>query len=77
MAAALFVVVLGYVFLVLTVVFAIAAAFGGGHMWIAVIGAAAFLHLGGAVLLVWLAQRRCKTGVCNNTLAELKHDQNG
>jgi len=74
-AGALFVAVLGYVFLVITLVFAIAAALGGGSAWIAVMGAAAILHLGGAVLLAWLARRRCKTGAFEDTLAELKEDQ--
>ena len=74
-AGALFIAVLGYVFLVITVVFAIAASFGGGRAWIAVMGAAAVLHLGGAVLLVWLARRRCMPGAFEDTRAELKKDQ--
>ena len=74
-AGALFIAVPGYVFLVLTAIFAIGAAFGGGGAWIAVMGAAAILHVGGAALLVWLALRRCKTGVFEDTRAELKEDQ--
>ena len=56
-------------------VFAIASAFGGGRAWIAVMGGSAILHLGGAVLLVWLASRRCKTGAFEDTRAELKNDE--
>lgn len=74
-AGALFIAVLGYIFLIVTAAFAIAAAFGGGSAWIAVMGGAAFLHLGGAGLLLWLARRRCKTGAFEDTLAELKKDQ--
>ncbi len=74
-AGALFIALLGYVFLVLTVVFAIAAAFGGGKAWLAVMGGAAILHLVGAVLLVGLARRRCKTGAFEDTRAEFKKDE--
>ncbi len=74
-AGALFIAVLGYVFLVITLVFAIAAAFGGGRSWIVVMGAAALLHLGGAAFLVWLARRRCTTAAFEDTRAELKKDQ--
>ena len=74
-AVALFIAVLGYVFLVLTTVLTIAAAFGGGKAWIAVMGGAAILHLAGAVLLVSLARRRCKTGAFEDTRAELKKDE--
>ena len=74
-AGALFIAVLGYVFLVLTVVFAIASALGGGRAWIAVMGGSAILHLAGAVLLVWLASRRCKTGAFEDTRTELKKDE--
>lgn len=74
-AGALFIAVLGYVFLIVATVFAIGAAFGGGSAWIAVMGGAALLHLGGAGLLLWIARRRCKAGAFENTLAELKKDQ--
>ena len=74
-AGALFIAVLGYVFLIITLVFGIAAAFDGASAWIAVMGAAALLHLGGAALLLWVARRRCKGGAFDDTLAELKKDQ--
>ncbi|MEO6740889.1 MAG: phage holin family protein [Chthoniobacteraceae bacterium] len=74
-AGALFIAVLGYVFLVITAVFAIAAACGGDRAWIAVMGGAAVLHLGGAALLVWLARRRSMPGAFEDTRAELKKDQ--
>lgn len=73
-AGSLFVAVLGYVFLVITAVFGIAAAFDGKNAWIAVMGGAALLHLGGAVMLVVLARRRLKTGAFSHTLEELKKD---
>jgi len=73
-AGALFVAVLGYLFLVITAVFAIAAAFDSASAWIAVMGTIALLHLGGAALLIFLAIRRVKTGAFDDTLAELKKD---
>jgi uncharacterized membrane protein YqjE len=74
-AGALFVAVLGYIFLVITAVFGIAAAFDAKHAWIVVLGVAAALHLGGAVVLVLLARQRVKGGVFASTLEELKKDQ--
>ena len=67
--------VLGYVFLVTTAVFGVAAAFDGRHAWILVMGAAALIHLGGAVALVFLGLRRIRTGAFSSTLDELKRDQ--
>ena len=50
-----------------------------GFWWrqgrIAVMGGSAILHLRGAVLLVWLASRRCKTGAFEDTRTELKKDE--
>ena len=74
-AGALFIAVLGYVFLVITVVFAIAAAFDARSAWLWVLAAAAFLHLGGAAALVWLAYQRVQAGAFPATLEELKKDQ--
>lgn len=74
-AGGLVVAVLGYVLLIITVVFGIAAAFQGAHVWIFVMGGAALLHLGGAVTLVILAWRRLKTGAFHTTLEELKKDR--
>ena len=72
--AALFVAVLGYVFLVITAVFGIAAAWDWDHAWIVVLGVAALLHLGGAVALVFVARGKVKGGVFEATIEELKKD---
>lgn len=72
--AALFVAVLGYVFLVITMVFAIAAAWDWEHAWIVVLGGAALLHLGGAVALVFVARGKVKSGAFEITIEELKKD---
>ena len=72
---ALFVAVLGYVFLVITAVFAVAAGFDGDHAWIIVMGVAAVVHLGGAALLVFLAWRRVQGGAFDETISEFKKDQ--
>ena len=72
---ALFVAVLGYVFLVITLVFALAAAFDSAHAYLWVMAAAALLHLAGAAALVWLASRRLGQGAFPETLAEFQKDQ--
>lgn len=75
LAGGVFVAVLGYVFLVITAVFGIAAACASPHAWIWVLGGAAVLHFGGAVALVLLARQRLKADAFFHTLAELKKDQ--
>ncbi|MEO7318690.1 MAG: phage holin family protein [Chthoniobacteraceae bacterium] len=75
LAGALFVAILGYVFLIITLVFAIAAAFDSAHAWLGVMAAAALLHLAGAAALVWLAGRRLRKGAFPATLAEFQKDQ--
>src|SRR6187551_3741623 len=70
-AAALVLVFLGYLFLIITAVFAIAALFGGGNTWIAVLGVAALLHLGGAVGLVLAARKKVQAGAFQITAEEL------
>lgn len=74
-AAGLFIAVLGYVFLVITAVFAIAAAFESRHAWIVVLGGAALLHFAGAAALGVLARRQMRIGAFSGTLEELKKDQ--
>lgn len=68
-------ILLGYIMLVITIVFALALLFGGGNAWIAVMGGAALLHIGGAVALVLLAKKRTKTAAFPETIEELKKDQ--
>lgn len=74
-AGALFIAVLGYVFLVITLVFAIAAAFDAPHAWLWVMAAAAFLHLAGAAALVFIAWSRVRAGAFPATLSEFRKDQ--
>lgn len=74
-AGALFIAVLGYVLLVITVVFAIAAAWDWEYAWLVVLGVAALAHLGGAVGLVLLAKGKLQGGIFPETMAELKNDQ--
>ena len=71
----LFVAVLGYVFLVITAVFGIAAAWSWRYAWIVVLGAAALLHLFGAVALILLAVRKFKGGAFETTIEEIGKDQ--
>ena len=74
-AGALFVTVLGYVFLVITVVFAIASAFEARHAWLWVMAAAALLHLAAAGGMAFFAWTRVRTGAFPDTLAEFRKDQ--
>ena len=72
---ALFVAILGYVLLVITLVFAIAAAWEWKHAWLVVLAVAALVHLGGAVALAWLAKGKLQSAAFTETMAELKKDQ--
>jgi uncharacterized membrane protein YqjE len=74
-AAALVLVFLGYVFLIITAVFGIAALLGGGNAWIAVLGVAALLHLGGAFGLVLAARKKVQGGAFHITAEELSKDR--
>ena len=75
MVVGLFIAVLGYVFFVTTMVFAIAAAFDGKHAWIFVMAGASLLHIGGAAALMVIGARRMRTGAFSNTLEEFKKDK--
>lgn len=72
---ALVVLIFGYFFLVIGLVFLIALAFGGGNAWIWVLLAAAVLHILGAVILLLVAKGRLGTALFPLTLDELKKDQ--
>ena len=74
-AGALFIAVLGYIFLIVTAVFAIGLAFDHEHAWVAVLGVTAFLHLGGAVALVLIAKNRVSDTPFPETLAEIERDR--
>lgn len=71
----LFVAVLGYVFLVMTAIFAIAAAFHGNNAWIVVMGITAVIHLAGAGALGYLGWRRIRVGAFFSTIEEFKKDK--
>jgi uncharacterized membrane protein YqjE len=73
--SALVLAVLGYLFLVITAVFAVAVAFGGGNAWIPIMGVTALLHLAGAAALVLLGRRQVQANPFSTTLEELKKDQ--
>jgi uncharacterized membrane protein YqjE len=68
-------VLLGYIMLIITIVFALSLLFGGGNAWIAVMGGAALLHIGGAVALVMMAKKRTQASPFPETREELKKDQ--
>ena len=74
-AGALVLVFLGYLFLIITAVFGIGALLGGGNAWIAVLGVAALLHLGGAVGLVFAARKKVQAGAFPITAEELSKDR--
>ncbi len=72
---ALIVVVFGYVFLCMGIVFAIAALFESRHAWIGVTFGMALLHFGGAVAMVFLAKGRFSSPMFSETLQEFHKDQ--
>src|ERR1700743_1463502 len=59
--AAVVVLVFGYFFLCLALVFTLAALIGGEHTWIWVTFAVAFLHLGAAATALLIARARLAT----------------
>ncbi len=67
--------IFGYLFVVITIVFAIAAAAGGGEAWLWVMGAAALLHLVVAAGILFLAWKRLKAPMLEFTLEELRKDK--
>ena len=73
--AGAFLAALGYVLLITTVVFGIAAAFDGKHAWIWVMAVAALLHIGAAVALVLLGLRRARGSAFSSTLGEFQKDK--
>jgi uncharacterized membrane protein YqjE len=75
MLGALFIAVLGYIFLIVTIVFAVGLAFDQEHAWVAVLGVTAFLHLAGAGLLAFSAKRKLGGSAFPETLAELERDR--
>ena len=74
-AGGLIVLVFGYLFLIIGLVFLIAVALGGGNAWIWVLLGAALLHIAGAALLIFIAKSKLETPLFPLTLDELKKDQ--
>jgi len=72
---ALILLVFGYFFAVVTLVFLIALVCGGGNAWIAVLAGAAVLHFLIAGLLLLIARMRLGAPLFPLTLEELKKDQ--
>lgn len=72
---ALVIVVFGYLFLCMAIVFAIAALFESRHAWIGVTFGMALLHFGGAVALIFLAKNRFSAPMFTETLNEFHKDQ--
>jgi len=73
--ASLVVVVFGYFFLCLFLVFGLAALIGGAHTWIWVTLAFAALHFGAALTLVLIARARLSEPMFAATLEEFRKDQ--
>ncbi|GEP40931.1 phage holin family protein [Brevifollis gellanilyticus] len=73
--AALVVLLFAYVFLILTVVFALAEWMDGEHVWIKIMGGATTLHILLAIALALWAKSRLKEGVFEKTRQEFKKDK--
>ncbi len=73
--AAVVMVFIGYLFLCLAAVFAIAALLPGPHTWIWLTFAVALLHFGVAIAAVLIVRARIATPVFSATLDEFKKDQ--
>ncbi len=71
----LIVALIGYVLVVMTIVFGIAAAVGGRYVWIFVMGGAALVHLLLAAAFVSRARRRLRGAAFHTTLEELRKDR--
>ena len=74
-AAAAFLALLGYLLLVLTAVFAIAAVMDGPNVWLKVLSGATVLHLIFALLLALVAKARLKAGIFEKTQEEFQKDK--
>jgi uncharacterized membrane protein YqjE len=68
-------VLFGYIFFILALVFLVAMAFESPHAWIWVLGGAALVHFIGAGLLLLIAKVRLGVPLFPLTLEELKKDQ--
>lgn len=75
LVAALVMVFIGYLFLCLAAIFAIAALLPGPHTWIWLTFAVALLHFGVAIAALLIVRARITTPVFSVTLDEFKKDQ--
>lgn len=73
-AGALVMALFGYVFLIITAVFAIALLIDDQYDWLMVMGGATLFHIGGAVVLILLAKSRAKTDLFAQTKEEFQKD---
>lgn len=72
---ALIILLFAYVFLILTVVFALAEWMDGEHVWIKIMGGATALHLILAMALAWWGKSQLKAGVFEQTKEEFRKDK--
>ncbi|MBN8422723.1 MAG: phage holin family protein [Verrucomicrobia bacterium] len=72
---ALILALFAYVFLVLTIVFALAAWMDGSYVWLKIMGGATGVHLLLAAVLALVAKTRLKAGVFEKTKAEFRKDK--
>lgn len=73
-AAAIFLALLGYLFSLITAVFALALLIDHRHGWLMVMGGAALVHILGAVILILLAKSRNKIDHFALTKEEFRKD---
>ena len=66
---------MGYIFLVITIVFAIALIFDNPDAWVWIIGIMALLHLAGAAACIWFGWAKFKQPVFSRTMEELRKDE--
>jgi putative superfamily III holin-X len=74
LAVAVVVALIGYLLLVLTAIFVLAAWLEGPHIWLKILGGATALHVLLALILVLLAKARLKAGIFEKTKAEFRKD---
>ena len=75
LAGGLVVIVFGYFFLCMAIIFLIAWLIGGPNTWIWLTFGMALLHFGMAVALVFIARAKFATPMFSSTLDEFKKDQ--
>lgn len=74
-AAAVTAVLFGYFFLIMAIVFGLAALIGGAYTWIWLTFVVALVHFGGAAAALWMAKGRFTQPMFGATLNEFRKDQ--